>query len=225
MAEEKVRAAADQLGAEGLHQGAGDVAALGDLIVVAAVSSPRLVRDQMREATAECERAPPAPAARDLEGQARELYRESTQVLPQSVVSAGRHDAAAVLGFLLALVTAVEASRHWHQAQEYRVQAKAAGRAGRLLREAVEVTAGASAAREYRPRPKRAATRSGAARRSAVAAGERPIAGVVHEALPEHARTILSDPAWPALRTRLAAIDGTGEDPVEVLPRSQLEES
>ncbi|MDT3728784.1 relaxase/mobilization nuclease domain-containing protein [Streptomyces sp. DSM 41972] len=41
-AAEKVRAAADQLGVGGLHQGAGDVAALGDLIVVAATVSPYL---------------------------------------------------------------------------------------------------------------------------------------------------------------------------------------
>ncbi|MFD8263444.1 hypothetical protein ACFV19_32135 [Streptomyces griseoluteus] len=45
----------------------------------------------------------------------------------------GRNDTVAVLGLLLALVTAVEASRRWHQAQEHRIQAEAAGRAGRLL--------------------------------------------------------------------------------------------
>jgi hypothetical protein len=201
VAEEKVRAAAGQLGAGGLHQGAGDVAALGDLIVVAAVISPLLVRHQIRQTAAEFERASRAPAARSLEGESRALYRESTQVLSQSVASVGRNDAAAALGFLLALVTAVEASRRWHEAQEHRAQAQAAGRAGRLLREAVEVTAGAGAARDYRPRPKRTPTRSGTARRSAPAAGTRPMAGAVQEAIPEHARTVLADAAWPALRT------------------------
>ena len=201
VAEEKVRAAADHLGAGGLHEGAGDVAALGDLIVIAAVVSPRLVRDQMRDAAREFERASRAPVARELEGQARDLYRESTQVLTQSVVSAGRNDAAAALGFLLALVTAIEASQRWHQAQAHRAQADAAGRAGRLLREAVEVTAGASAARGYRPRPKRTANRGTAARRTAAAATERPMAGVVQQAVPEHARAVLADAAWPALRS------------------------
>ncbi|MFE2314130.1 relaxase/mobilization nuclease domain-containing protein [Streptomyces sp. NPDC059441] len=217
VAEQKVRAAADQLGAGGLHQGAGDVAALGDLIVVAAVISPRLVRDQIREAATEFERASRAPAARNLEGQARELYRESTQVLSQSVASVGRNDAAAALGFLLALVTAVEASRRWHEAQEHRTHAQAAGRAGRLLREAVEVTTGASAAREYRPRPKRTAAQAGTARRAAAAASTRPMAGVVQEAVPEHAREVLADPAWPALRARLTEIEKAGEDPADVL--------
>lgn len=217
VAEEKVRAAAVQLGAGGLQQGAGDVAALGDLIVVAAVISPHLVRDQVRQAAYEFERASRAPAARSLNGQARELYRESTQILSGSVSSVGRNDTAAALGFLLALVTAVEACRRWHQAQGHRVQAEAAGRAGRLLREAVEVTAGASAARGYRPRPRRTAARAGTARRAATAPGARPMGGVVREAVPGHAREVLADPAWPALRARLSEVEKAGDDPADVL--------
>ncbi|MFC9164404.1 relaxase/mobilization nuclease domain-containing protein [Streptomyces fungicidicus] len=216
-AAEKVRAAAGQLGVGGLHQGAGDVAALGDLIVVAATVSPYLVRSQIRKAAYEFERASRAPAARKMEGQARELYRESTQVLSRSVSSVGRNDMVAALGFLLALVTAIEASRRWHQAQEHRVQAEAAGRAGRLLHEAVEVTVGVNAAREYRPRPKRAAARARTGRRAAPASGIRPMAGIVQEAVPEHAREILADPAWPALRARLAEVEKAGDDPGDVL--------
>ncbi|MEH0589802.1 mobilization protein [Streptomyces sp. B21-106] len=217
VAAEKVRAAADQLGAGGLHQGAGDVAALGDLIVTAAVVSPYLVRSQMRKAAYEYERASRAPAARQMEGQARELYRESTQVLARSVSSVGRNDTVAALGFLLALVTAVEASRRWHQAQEHRVQEEAAGRAGRLLHEAVEVTVGVNAAREYKPRSKRAGARAGTGRRAATAPGSRPMVGTVQEAVPEHAREILADPAWPALRARLAEVERAGDDPADVL--------
>ncbi|MFC7841894.1 relaxase/mobilization nuclease domain-containing protein [Streptomyces sp. NPDC057382] len=216
-AERRVRAAADQLGAGGLHQGAGDIAALGDLIVVAAVISPRMVRDRLREAAYEFERASRVPGDRALEGQARSLYRESTQLLSQSAAAAGHNDASAALGFLLALVLAIEASRRWHQAQEHRVQAEASGRAGRLLREAVEVTAGASAAREYRPRSKRTVVRSPGVRRTLGADGERPMAGVLQEALPAHARAVLADPAWPALQTRLVAVEKAGEDPVDVL--------
>ncbi|MGY1548220.1 relaxase/mobilization nuclease domain-containing protein [Streptomyces sp. MN6] len=216
-AAEKVRAAADQLGIGGLHQGAGDVAALGDLIVVAATVSPYLVRSHMRKAAYEFERASRAPAAREMEGRARELYRESAHVLSRSMSAVGRNDTVAALGFLLALVTAVEASRRWHQAQEHRVQAEAAGRAGRLLHEAVEVTVGVNAAREYRPRPKRTAARAGAGRRAAPAPGIRPMAGTVQEAVPEHVRDILADPAWPALRARLAEIEEAGDDPGDVL--------
>ncbi|MFF8279939.1 relaxase/mobilization nuclease domain-containing protein [Streptomyces lateritius] len=217
IAEDKVREAAGQLGAEGLHQGAGDVAALGDLIVVAAIVSPRLVRDQIRHAAEEFERAARAPGDRALEGQARRLYRESAQVLSQSVAAVGRNDAAAALGFLLALVQAVEAARRWHEAQEHRVHAQSSGRAGRLLREAVEVTAGASAAREYRPRHKHTATRPGPGQRTVAAPGERPMASVVQQAVPDHARAILEDPAWPTLRRSLIEVEWAGEDPAEVL--------
>lgn len=216
-AERRVRAASDQLGESGLHQGAGDVAALGDLIVIAAVISPSMVRDRLRDAAYEFERASRVPGDRALEGQARSLYRESTRLLSQSAVAAGRSDTVAALGFLLALVTAIDASRRWHEAQEHRAQAEASARAGRLLREAVEVTAGANAAREYRPRPKRMATRPSGPRRAPEVPGKRPMAGVVQEALPAHARAVLADPAWPALRTRLAAVEGAGEDPVDVL--------
>ncbi|THA65388.1 mobilization protein [Streptomyces sp. A0642] len=216
-AERRVRAAADQLGAGGLSQGAGDVSALGDLIVIAAVVSPRMVRERMREAAREFERASRVPGDRILEGQARTLYRESSQLLSQSAAALGRNDTAAGLGFLLALVKAIEASQRWHQAQDHRVQAQASGRAGRMLREAVEVTAGAAAAREYRPRPKRSAARPGGPRRTPVASGERPMAGVLQQALPEHATAVLADPAWPALRKRLVAVEKTGEDPVDVL--------
>jgi hypothetical protein len=224
VAEEKVRAAAAQLGVGGLRQGAGDVAALGDLVVVAAASAPGLVRDQMRRAAAEFERASRAPGARDLEGQARELYRASSQALSMAVSSAGRNDAAAVLGFLVALATSVVASHRWHEAQEHGAQAEAAGRAGRLLREAVEVTAGSLAAREFRPRPRRAPARSGSPRRTGAAGassgrdrGERLMAAVVQKALPGHAREVLTDAAWPALRSRLLAVERGGEDPAEVL--------
>ncbi|WP_374227738.1 relaxase/mobilization nuclease domain-containing protein [Streptomyces sp. CJ_13] len=217
VAEEKVRAAAGQLGVEGLHQGAGDVAALGGLIVVAAAVSPRLVRDQLRQAAWEFERASRAPGDRALEGRARRLYRESAQVLSQSVAVVSRNDAAAALGFLLALVMAVEASRCWQEAQEYRVQAEASGRTVRLLREAAEVTAGASAAREYRPRTKRAAVQPDAGQRKAVAPGEHPMAAVVQQAVPEHVRTLLEDETWSALCARLVEIERSGDDPAEVL--------
>ncbi|WP_327332921.1 relaxase/mobilization nuclease domain-containing protein [Streptomyces anulatus] len=216
-AAERVRAAAGQLGAGGLHQGAGDVAALGDLIVTAAVVSPYLVRSQMRMAAYEYERASRAPAARQMEGQARHLYRESTQTLTRSASSVGRNDTAAALGFLVALVTAVDASRRWHQAQDFRVQADAAGRAGRLLHEAVEVSVGANAARDYKPRPKRAGARKGTGRRAGMTPEARPMIGTVQEALPAHAGEILADPAWPALRARLVEVEEAGEDPGEVL--------
>ncbi|MEV7535436.1 relaxase/mobilization nuclease domain-containing protein [Streptomyces hydrogenans] len=217
VAEQKVRAAAEALGAGGLRQGAGDVAALGDLIVVAAVVSPRLVRTQIKDAAWEYERASRAPGDRALEGESRRLSRESAQALSQATGAVGRNDTVAVLGFLLALVQAVEAARRWHDAQEHRVQAVASGRAGRLLREAAEVTVGVHAARGYRPRPKRGPSRPADGQRLAAAPGERSMSGVVQDAVPEHAGAVLLDPAWPTLRDRLAELARGGEDPVDVL--------
>ncbi|MFD3883126.1 hypothetical protein [Streptomyces microflavus] len=143
----RVRAAADQLCAGGLREGAGDVAALGGLIVVAALITPRLVRDGMKGAVFEFERASASRVLGDraLEGQARGLNRESTYLLSRPAAVAGRTGMVAALDFLLALATAVEASQRWCQAQDHRAQAQASGRAGRLLREAVEVTASAAA--------------------------------------------------------------------------------
>ncbi|MET8859629.1 mobilization protein [Streptomyces sp. NPDC004579] len=215
-AAEKVNAAAGQLGAGGLHQGAGDVAALGDLIVAVAVISPHFVRSQMREAAYEFERASRAPAARQMEGQARRLYRESAQLLSTSARAAGRSDTTAALGFLLALVTSVEASRTWHEAQQHHVQARAAGRAGRLLREAVEATAGAAAARTYKPGRKKTTARA-TGQGLATGAGEHQMVAVVQKAVPAHAQSVLTDPAWPALRARLAEVERAGEDPADVL--------
>ena len=221
VAEAKVRAAAAQLGAGGLRQGAGDVAALGDLVVAAAATAPVLVREQLRQAAQEFERAARAPGHRELDGEARELYRTSTQVLSMAVASSGRNDAAAVLGFLVALVAAVAAAHRWHEAQEHRAQAEAAGRAGRLLREAVEVTTGSLAAREFRARPHRTAGRSNGPHRTESARGREPgeqlMSAVVQRAIPAYATTVLTDPAWPALRSRLVAVEQGGEDPTEVL--------
>ncbi|MFJ8301678.1 hypothetical protein ACIQ9R_38025, partial [Streptomyces sp. NPDC094447] len=118
------------------------MAALGDLIVVDAVVSPRIVRSQIKDAAFKFERASRTPGDRALESQARRLYCESNQLLDQCAAARGRQDAAAALGFLLALVQAVEAARRWHDAQQHRAQTHASGNAGRLLREAVEVTVG-----------------------------------------------------------------------------------
>lgn len=224
IAEEKVRAAAGQLGAGGLRQGAGDVAALGDLIAAAAGSAPALVRSELRAAVVEYERAGRAPGARQLDGQARALYRTAAWTLARVTSAAGRNDVAAVLGLLVALATAVVAVQRWHQAQEYRAQAQAAGRAGKLLWEAVEVTAGAVAARDGRPRARGASAGAGSARRtpssSVPAAGAGvggTMAAAVRAAVPGHAEAVLADEVWPALRKRLMDVERGGEDPREVL--------
>ncbi|WP_316528098.1 mobilization protein [Kitasatospora brasiliensis] len=219
--ETKVRLAAVRLGAGGPHQGAGDVAALGDLVVVLAANSPRPVREQLRRSAAAFERASRAPGPRALDGEARALWRESAKLLSGAGAAAGHNDTAAFLGVLLALVTAVAAAQRWHEARNLRAQAQAASVAGQLLREAVEVSSGAAAVRDFDPRTP-CARRGAEARWSAPipavgSGGREPNAALVRQTIPEHAAAVLADPAWPALHERLAGVGGRGDDPARVL--------
>ncbi|MFE5561783.1 mobilization protein [Streptomyces sp. NPDC056544] len=70
LAEHRIREASALLGRAGQASGAGDVAALGDLLAVAAAHSPALVRDRVRAAADAFEQAARAPGARSLEGRA-----------------------------------------------------------------------------------------------------------------------------------------------------------
>ncbi|MFI7358070.1 hypothetical protein ACIBTP_29640 [Streptomyces avidinii] len=136
LAEHRIREASALLGRAGQAEGAGDVAALGDLLAVAAAAhSPALVRNRVQAAPDAFEQAARAPGARSLEGCARASWRVCTRALeyaPRAVRGGG---AAVVLTLLIALVEAVEAAA-WHRAQEFRAQAQAAAEAAVLLREA-----------------------------------------------------------------------------------------
>ncbi|WP_327122062.1 hypothetical protein OG206_31980 [Streptomyces sp. NBC_01341] len=93
-AEALIREAATLPGAAGRAPGAGDVAALGDLLAVAAAYSPALVRDRLTAAAAAFRAGRPHPGARTLEGRARADWRASARALQQ-------------------------ASRRWHEATEH----------------------------------------------------------------------------------------------------------
>ncbi|MBV2155092.1 relaxase/mobilization nuclease domain-containing protein [Kitasatospora sp. SUK 42] len=209
--ERNLSAASGSLGTGGRWAGAGDVAALGDLLVVAPAAAPPLVEPNLRVSAAEFERAARAPGRRDLGGEARMLLRSSARILVSSARSSGHNDAAAFLGFLLALVAAVTAARLWHEEQGYHLQADAAGKAGRSLRETVEVSTGACAGAGVRPRARRAGSASPRAGRPSL------LTEVVARALPAHASAVLVDSAWPVLRERLIALEQRGFDPAAVL--------
>ncbi|MFF0451629.1 hypothetical protein ACFYT4_35660 [Streptomyces sp. NPDC004609] len=136
----RIREAAGILGDAGDDTGAGDVAALADLLTVAAMTAPAAVREEVRAAADAFEQAGRAPGARALEGRARALYRQSAHALhhtpPQS--------AATVLGLLLALATAVDAAIRWHEARRLRLHARSAAAAGALLREAARLAGSAT---------------------------------------------------------------------------------
>ncbi|MFD6534754.1 mobilization protein [Streptomyces sp. NPDC060184] len=185
-AEHHIRQAAALLERAGRTEGAGDVAALGDLLAVAAAHAPALVRARLTQAADAFEQAGRAPGARTLEGRARSSWRAAARALEHAPrIGRGSGGAAVVLHLLTALVEAVDAAYCWHQTQQYRAQARAAADAAVLLRRAAE-EAGAPAPRS----PARAGART-----------------------PAPARTPGRSPAGPALVTRRMPPHTPGDRP------------
>ncbi|MBQ1111176.1 mobilization protein [Streptomyces sp. 404i] len=138
----RIREAAALLARAGRTQGAGDVAALGDLltVTVAAAAAPAAVRDKVRAAATRFEQASRAPGARTLDGTARTRFKAAARALEHAPRTARGGGAPAVLNLLLALVEAIEAATAWHRAQHHHAQTTAAARAAALLREAATLT-------------------------------------------------------------------------------------
>ncbi|MFF4291010.1 relaxase/mobilization nuclease domain-containing protein [Streptomyces sp. NPDC001633] len=203
------------LASSGNEQGAGAVAALGDLLTTYAAEAPSYVRDEIRAAAAAFERAGRAPAARRSSSQARgHLQAAAQQLALGAALAAGGGEIAAVLALLGAVALAVVAAVEWHQAQGFRVQADAARTAGAHLRQAQEVTRGAASARKgLRPRPRGAST-MGAAGREQATSRYAPVVGTV---LPDRAEDITEDAAWGALAASLETAEAAGYDPETVL--------
>ncbi|WP_050987889.1 hypothetical protein [Streptomyces sp. W007] len=149
----RIREAAALLARAGRTQGAGDVAALGDLLTVAAAASPATVRAHVQAAAAAFEQASRTPGARTLDGTARTRFKAATRALEHAPRTARGGGAPAVLNLLLALVEAIEAATAWHRAQNHRAQTTAAARAAVLLREAADLTTTGAPARTTAPRP------------------------------------------------------------------------
>lgn len=220
MAEQKVRVAADVHGAEGLHEGAGDVSALGDLIVVVAVASPRLVRDQIKDAAREFERASrarvTAPWRGSRAGSTGSRHRSCRSRLLPSAATTRRPRSGSC----------------WSWCRPWRPPAGGTRRRSTGHRPRRLDGPGGFCARRSRSPPARARPVStgpapsgpergrwpGSARRPHRVNGRWPVwSRRLCPSTPEHARAVLADPAWPALRTRLAEVERVGEDVVDVL--------
>ncbi|WP_439081494.1 mobilization protein [Streptomyces sp. WL006] len=148
----RIREAAHLLARAGRAEGAGDVAALGDLLVVAAATSPTVVRDQVRAAAAAFEQASRAPGTRTLHGTARAHFKAAARALDHAPRAARGGGAPAVLTLLIALVEAIEAATAWHRAQQHHdAQTRAAAQATALLREAATLTGTPPPTRNSRP--------------------------------------------------------------------------
>ncbi|MFF7497165.1 mobilization protein [Streptomyces rubiginosohelvolus] len=146
----RIREAATLLARAGRAEGAGDVAALGDLLVAAA-TAPTAVRDQVRAAAAAFEQASRTPGTRTLHGTARAHFKASARALEHAPRTARGGGAPAVLTLLIALVEAVEAATAWHRAQHHHAQTRAAAQAAALLREAATLTGTPPPTRNSRP--------------------------------------------------------------------------
>ncbi|WP_405427912.1 hypothetical protein [Streptomyces erythrochromogenes] len=120
LAEHRIQEASALLGRAGQADGAGDVAALGDLLAVAAEHAPALVRDRVRAAADSFEQAARAPGARSLEGRVRAGWRSAARALEHAPPAGRGGGAAVVLTLLIVLVEAVEAATAWHRAQPLR---------------------------------------------------------------------------------------------------------
>ncbi|MEG9551811.1 mobilization protein [Streptomyces baarnensis] len=153
-AHHRIREAAVLLARAGRTQGAGDVAALGDLLTVAAATSPAAVRDKVRAAAAVFEQASRAPGARTRDGTARTRFKAAARALEHAPRTARGGGAPAVLNLLLVLAEAIEAATAWHRAQHHRAQTTAAARAAVLLREAATLTTTGTRTTPPRPAPR-----------------------------------------------------------------------
>ncbi|MFD8955391.1 hypothetical protein ACFV0W_00285, partial [Streptomyces anulatus] len=135
----RIREAAALLARAGRTEGAGDVAALGDLLAATAAVSPATVRAHVQAAATRFEQASRAPGARTLDGTARTRFKAAARALERAPRTARGGGAPAVLNLLLALVEAIEAATAWHRAQHHRAQTTAAAQAAALLREAADL--------------------------------------------------------------------------------------
>ncbi|GAA2105610.1 relaxase/mobilization nuclease domain-containing protein [Streptomyces albiaxialis] len=207
-----VEQAAAELSRSGDAEGAGIVAALGDVLTTYSADAPRMVRGEIKEAAKAFERAGRAPAVDRASSQARRHLTDATQslVLGAMMVGGGNETAAAI-ALMNALALAAVAAYQWHQAKQHRMQAEGAAAAGRHLRAATEITTGAATGGGRG----RSSSQSSRNRRSS-AQPER-YEHVVREALPGRAEEILSDEAWPALATTLEAAGEAGYIPSTVL--------
>ncbi|MEV6672857.1 mobilization protein [Streptomyces sp. NPDC051162] len=203
-------------------EGAGIVAALGDLLVTYTAQAPLYVRDEIRAAAGAFERAGRAPVGDRTASEARRLLQTATQQLTAaSMLAAGGGEAAAAIALLAALALAVIAAYTWHQARQFTMQAQAAQAAGQHLRSAEQMvhgaaTAGGPARRGFTrtPRGKNTpADHTRTARTSSTARHE----GTVRAALPALADAITGDEGWPALAATLDAVKAAGYEPAELL--------
>ncbi|MFE0328003.1 relaxase/mobilization nuclease domain-containing protein [Streptomyces sp. NPDC058960] len=174
------------------------IAALGELLEATAQKAPANLRAELRAASKAFARAQRSQiraedrAAHALRSAARDIVHTATGP-----------DGSALAVLLAGLVWAAIVAGRWHEAKNHAHQAEAARQAVQHLRTAAD-HALTPTLTELAARPPRAQ-----------ACGV--LASDVRAAVPDHAKRILADPAWPALATVLADAEARGHQPHQLL--------
>ncbi|MGW2255133.1 relaxase/mobilization nuclease domain-containing protein [Kitasatospora sp. NPDC001660] len=213
-AAEHVHQAAALLGRQGQEAAAGELAALSDFLTTYATDAPLAVRDEIKAAAVAFERAGRAPTSRRLDSEASRHFQSATRLIVGGAAAvAGGGEAAAAVALLAAAALAIIAAIRWHQARRFAAQEQAARAAAVHLRAATEIAYGATSGRG----------RGGGSmwhRTAMQPAGPELTAHyeqAVRAALPQHAGTIVTEAAWPALAATLRTLENAGYAPVDVL--------
>jgi hypothetical protein len=205
----------------GHPQRAGAVAALADLLAVAAESAPTVVRQEVTRAAHAFQRAGRTPAITPSAAGLANLRRAIWAMHSAGRALSTQQELLAVLALLVAVTAATRAAEQWHHAQSHVAQATAArAAAGHLEQAANHLRALAKAAEPAHRRTRRPALQQH--RRAPQGAGRQAGHSDWHHllaaALPHlDPTTITSDPAWPTLRRTLIRVQESGEDPARAL--------
>nr|WP_203724993.1 relaxase/mobilization nuclease domain-containing protein [Streptomyces sp. SID13588] len=170
------------------------LAAFGDLLDTTTFAAPTVSQAELRAAAKAFHRATRSTIR--AEHQQAAALRRAAKDLIYTATSGQDSTGLAVLLSIAILIT--RSAIHWHQVRDHQQQQAAAQQAFVHLTTAYEQTARPTLTALARSTPRPDATRRYEA--------------VLHQAIPEHADRILSDPAWPALAATLAQTEKTGDN-------------
>ncbi len=174
-------------------------AAFAELLHNTAATAPKGARAELHAAAVAFDRA--NRSAIRAEHQSAYALRQAGKELMRAL--GGSEDGSAVVALLATAVYVLIALGDWHQQRGHQQQAAAARQSLTHLQAAYQHTA----------RP----VLSSLAKRTPGPDETRRLTAVVQAVVPEHAKRILTDPAWPALATALAQAESAGTPPRHAL--------
>ncbi|MEU9938820.1 relaxase/mobilization nuclease domain-containing protein [Streptomyces lavendulae] len=180
--------------------GQAHITVLAETLDALPLITPASHRPQLAQAAAAFERASRSRI------RARHQQAQSTRRAIKAIVREPAPKDGALLAILLdALLLAVVAAQHWHHTRHHDQQAEAARQAAEHLHAAYQAAAS---------QPLTVIQQRGL--RLAVTVQRRQ-AAIVHQALPDLAEQILTEPGWPTLAATLTDAQKAGHDPTVLL--------